>query len=275
MTKHFFTTTLLAGLLAVGFTSCKKDEIRTTAEFSAAPTLTSNVTNAGVLLRANRLNNAVTFTWTPYTFTLSDNTKTDSPVTYTLQLALAGTNFANPYELVAGGDKASSLTLTVGQLNAALINQKASLTQPSQLQVRLKTFAANNEPIIYSSALTISATPYDECVAPNSDTWSIIGPAGADWNTDVPLVWSCADNAYVITRAMNADVFKFRRNNDWAINLGGLGSGAFTVPIGTATSLISTGNPANLQLTTAGTYTIKLRVTGSAASTAGSVTITR
>ena len=273
MTKQFFTTTLLAGLLAVGFTSCKKDEVRTTAEFSAAPTLSSNATNAGVLLRANRANNAVTYTWTPYTFKLSDNTTSTSPVTYTVQFALAGTDFANPYEL-AGADKATSITLTVGQLNAALINLKAPLTQASQLQVRLRTFVANNEPIIYSAPLTISATPYDECVAPNADTWSLIGPGGVDWTTDIPLAWSCTDNAYVLTRAMSSGEFKFRRNNDWAVNLGGAGSSALTVPIGTATSLVSSGNPSNLQLTTAGTYTIKLRVV-SGTSTTGSVTITR
>jgi hypothetical protein len=274
MTKQFFAT-LLAGLLAIGFTSCKKDEVRTTAEFSAPPALTSNVTNAGTLLRANRANNAVTYSWAPYTFSLSDNTKSASPIAYTLQFALAGTNFANPYELVAGADNASSLTLTVGQLNAALINQKASLTQASQLQVRLKTFVANNEPIIYSSTLTISATPYDECVAPNADTWSLIGPGGVDWTTDIPLTWNCAENAYVVTRALNADLFKFRRNNDWAINLGGAGTTPLTVPVGTTTSLTSSGNPSNLQITTAGTYTIKLRVTGAGTSTAGSVTITR
>ncbi|GAB3867394.1 hypothetical protein GCM10028824_09700 [Hymenobacter segetis] len=273
MTKNLFTTALLAGLLAVSFTSCKKDEIRTTATFSDAPKLSSNTTNAGVLLRANKDNDAVTYTWTPYTYTLSDNTTSTSPVIYTLQISADGA-FANPYELVAGTDKAASLKLTVGQLNAALINLKAPLTKASTLQVRLKTFVANNESAIYSNAVSISATPYDECVAPNSDTWSLIGLAGVDWSTDVPLKWSCSENAYVVTMALNADEFKFRRNNDWAVNLGGAGSGVTTLTVGGTTAL-ATGNPPNLKIGTAGTYTIKLKVTGSGATTAGTVTLVK
>lgn len=273
MTKQFFTTTVLAAVLTAGFTSCKKDEVRTVATFSAAPTVSSSSTNAGVLLKANSAADAVTYTWTPYTFTLSDDTKSNSPVTYTLQMGLAGTNFATPYELVAGTGTASSLKLTVGQLNAALINLKAPLARASQLEVRLKTFVASNEPIIYSNSVTIGATPYDECVAPNSDTWSLIGLAGVDWNTDVALTWSCAENAYVVRRALNADEFKFRRNNDWAVNLGAAGSGVATLAPGASTALAS-GNPPNLKIGTAGTYTIKLRVTGTGAGTTGTVTIT-
>lgn len=272
MNKQFFTTTLLAGLLAVGFTSCKKDEIRTTAEFSATPTLSSNATNAGVLLPANRPNTAVTYTWTPYTYKLSDNTTSASPVVYTLQFALAGTDFAKPYELAAGTADASSLKVTVGQLNAVLISLKAPLNQVSRLEVRLKTFAANNLPLIYSAVSTISATPFDECVAPTADTWSLIGPAGVDWNTDVALVWNCTDNAYVATRALNADEFKFRRNNDWGTNLGASGSTVATLTDNSPSSLGS-GNQPNLKIATAGTYKIKLQVSGTSTAPTGTVTI--
>lgn len=274
MTQHFFTKTLLVGFLAAAsLTSCKKDEIRTTAAFGAEPKVTASTSDAGVLLRANKDNNAVTYTWTPYTFTLSDNTTSASPVTYTFQLALNGTGFANPYEVTASPDK-TSLTLTVGQLNAALINLKAPLNQASVIQVRLKTFVANNEAPVYSNITTVIATPYDECVAPNSDTWSLIGLAGVDWNTDVPLKWSCSENAYVVTMPLNADEFKFRRNNDWAVNLGAAGSGVTTLTVGGSTAL-ATGNPPNLKIGTAGTYTIKLKVTGSGATTAGTVTLTK
>jgi starch-binding outer membrane protein SusE/F len=271
MTKHFFTTSLLAGMLAISLSSCKKDEIRTTAEFSPAPTLSSSVTNAGVLLRANKANTAVTYTWTPYTFGLSDNTTSDSPVTYTLQFALAGTNFANPYEVVAGGNKDATLTLNVEKLNSAFINQKAPLLKVSQLQVRLKTFVASNEPMLYSGITTISATPYDDCVAPTPDTWSLIGPAGTDWSTDIPLTWNCVDNAYVLRTALKAGDFKFRRNNDWAINLGALAKPI--VPGATATPLKPNGE--DMTVAAAGTYTIKLTVTVSGAGvSAGTLTVT-
>lgn len=274
MLKHFSKILVLAGIFATSLTSCKKDEVRTTAEFSAEPTFKASTANAGVLLKADKNTPAVVYTWTPYTFTLSDGTTAASLVTYTLQLAKAGTNFATPYELSISADNNSLLTLTVGQLNAALINLRAPLMQVTQLEARLKTFSAKNEPFIYSNVLPISATPYDECVAPNSDVWSLIGPAGTDWNTDIALTWSCVENAYVLTQPLNAAEFKFRRNSDWGVNLGGAGSAVAPLSVGVATPL-TTGNPPNLKIATAGTYTIKLKVTGSGATTAGTVTVTQ
>ena len=77
----------------------------------------------------------------------------------------------------------------------------------------------------------------------------------------------------MVRRALNADEFKFRRNNDWGVNLGAAGSGVATLLVGAPTALAA-GNQPNLKIGTAGTYTIKLRITGSGAATTGTVTIT-
>ena len=272
MYKYLFKTAALASILVISLAACKKDDKLITAQFSAAPKLTTNSTNAGILLFINQADTIVKYSWNPYTFTLSGNAKADSPVTYTLQFALAGTNFTTPavYEIVATSAASSSLALTVGQLNEALIFLKAPVGQIANLEVRLKTFVAYNEPILYTNTTTISATPYDGCVAPNSDVWSLIGPAGTDWSTDIPLKWNCVSNAYVLTMALKADQFKFRQNGSWTTNLGGVSG---SLAIGAPFALNAGG--ANLVITTAGMYTIKLVPNGvGAAATTGTVTVT-
>lgn len=259
-------------LLAV--TACEKDEVKVTAEFGAPPVLTATSTNAGTLTLANQGNPALTYNWTPYTVNVSDNAKVASTIAYTLQIARAGTNFATVREFSATAASTTSLAFTVGQLNTALLALNFPFGQPARIEARLKTIVAGNLSPLYSAVQTLVATPYDACVAPTTDTWSIIGPAGIDWSTDIPLTWNCTDNAYVVRRVMNAGEFKFRRNNDWTINLGGAGTTSAPLVIGATTSL-ATGNPPNLQIATAGTYTLKLRVTGSGTTTAGTLTITQ
>ena len=274
MFNNFSKTALVVGLLALGVTSCKKDETRVMAEFGAAPVLKANTSAAGTLLLANSAASAVTFTWTPYVMTLSDGAKATSPMVYTLQYAKAGTNFAEPKDLVISDNTSTSLTLTVEQLNNAFIALKQPFGQTAALDFRLKTFTAGNEAVLYSATTTVSAAPYDACVPPNADKWSLIGPAGTDWSTDIPLTWSCTENAYMLTSDLKADEFKFRLNNDWTTNLGSAGAGVTAV--GVSTPLTLKGGGPNLKIATAGRYTIKFVPGGAGAgATTGTVTITQ
>ena len=273
---HLFSkTAALVGLLAFSLTACKKDEVQVTSEFSAAPALTASTTNAGALSKANAQTTAVTYTWTPYTIKTSDDSKVASTVTYTLQIAKAGTNFATVKEISGGAGTASSLAIKTVDLNSALLFLGLPFGQPGLVDVRLKTFVAGNLPVLYSATKQLSATPYDECSAPNSDTWGLVGPAGDGWPgatpTDLMLKWDCAANAYVLRTALKAGDFKFRQNQDWAINLGALSKPI--VPGAAPTTLKKNGE--DMTVTVAGTYTVKLTVTGSGANvTAGTLTVT-
>ena len=73
----------------------------------------------------------------------------------------------------------------------------------------------------------------------------LIGPAQAGgWDTDTDLTYNPATRAWEGTFDLIADEFKFRANDDWAINWGG-----------SAENLTQDG--ANLKITTAGKYFIQ------------------
>jgi hypothetical protein len=264
-------TYALAGLLFSGLAACKKDEVRTTIQFGDAPVLTASTTNAGVLLENDSARTAVSFSWTPYTYTVSDGNSVVSPVVYTLQLAKAGTNFAAPTDIAVSSNSAA---LNVYELNRNLLLLKAPVRQSAQFDARLKTVVAGNISPIYSATKTFTATPYEKCLPPNSDTWALVGPAGNGWpsgtpatETGISLKWDCILNAYTARVPLNAGAFKFRKDKAWAINLGGP-SGNF------AQGVALTLNGSDMTIATAGTYTVKLVVAGSGTGvTGGTVTI--
>lgn len=275
MYNWFSKSAFLVGLLSIGLTACKKDEIKVTSEFSAPPMLAASTMNAGALTKANADNTAVTYTWTPYTIKTSDDSKVASPVTYTLQFAKAGTNFASVKEVDGGAAAASSLAIKTTKLNSLLLSLGLPFAQSGQVDVRLKTFVAGNMPILYSSTMQLTATPYDECTAPSADTWGLVGPAGDGWPgataTDRTLKWDCKVNAYVLRTALNAGDFKFRKDKDWGVNLG-----ALTKPLtpGTGPTTLKP-NGEDMTITTPGTYTITLTTVGTGADvTAGTLTVT-
>ena len=263
-------------MLSLSLAACKKDEIKVTSEFSAPPALAASTTNAGVLAKANADNPAVTYTWTPYAVKTSDDSKVASTVTYTLQFAKAGTNFASVQEVDGGAGAASSLAIKTSKLNSILLSLGLPDSQSGRVDVRLKTFVAGNLPTLYSSTMQLTATPYDECTPPNADAWGLVGPAGDGWPgaataTDRTLKWDCKVNAYVLRTMLNAGDFKFRKDKDWGVNLG-----ALTKPLtpGTAPTTLKP-NGEDMTIKTPGTYTITLTVVGSGTTvTAGTLTVT-
>jgi hypothetical protein len=243
-------TKLAAGafaLAALSLSSCKKDEVQATVS-TTAPTLTAS-TNSVVLLQANSTQTAVTFTWTPIAFNWTNAEHAyNPPVTYTFELDKKGNSFAKPTTFSAGSTPPT--TFTVGALNDLLTSAGYVPGTAADLEIRLAAKYANNVSTLYSSTVALKATPYlFICNAPaGSASWSIIGPAGVDWNTDVPLKYNCNTNTFDVTRALNAGDFKFRANNDWTLNYGSNSSAGGP--------LVNGGN--NITVATAGTYTIKL-----------------
>ncbi|UOG76656.1 SusE domain-containing protein [Hymenobacter tibetensis] len=152
------TATGFLALVAVLLTSCEKDETQVTLAPASTPTLTASTTNAGVLQAGNAANNAVTYSWTPLTFDVPSATKVGTTVTYTLEFARTGTAFANATAVDAG--TGASKALTVGDVNNALIRAGLTPDRASQVDVRLRAnYSANQEPL-YSTATTLSASPY-------------------------------------------------------------------------------------------------------------------
>jgi len=241
-------TQTVAGLFAVialALASCEKDEVKATIKPDSTPTLTASA-NTVVLKPGNSKATAITFNWTPISsFTWS---KVDHPynptVTYSIQIDKQSNNFAAPVSIDAGAGPTTALT--VDALNSSLTNLGITPGTATPLETRLQASYAANSPV-FSPVLPLTATSYKACVPPNSDVWSIIGPAGIDWNTDVQLTYDCDLKAYTLTRAFNAGEFKFRRNSDWTLNYGAAAG---------SSTLVKDGS--NIVITRAGTYTLTL-----------------
>jgi hypothetical protein len=239
-------------LALLSLTSCKKDEVQATLTPSNSPTLATTTTTV-TLTQANAAQTAATFTWTPVTslkFANADNKSTPA-ITYYLQVDKKGHNFGAPANIAAGAGP--STTVTVGDLNTALTSIGLTPGTATDVEVRLNASYASNSST-YSNVVTMKATSYKVCLAPaGSSAWSIIGPAGVDWSTDVPLTYNCNTNTFDVTRAMNAGEFKFRANQDWAVSYG-----STTPRNASGTAPIDTNNNNNIVVPTAGIYTVSL-----------------
>lgn len=247
--KNWLTQGLsLCALAALGLTACKKDEVQATLTPNNMPTLAAS-TNTAVLTQANSAKTAITYTYTPVTgfsWTGTDHTY-DPSLTYTLQIDKQGNNFAAP--VAVNATPSATVTLTVSALNDVLTSLGITPGTATGLEARLVTSYATNAPM-YSAVLPLTATGYlFICYPPTgAPTWALIGPAGVDWNTDVPLKYNCNTNTFDVTRALNAGAFKFRANGNWDANLGGKSAAGG--------ELVQDGP--DMTITKAGTYTIAL-----------------
>ncbi|MDO7876117.1 SusE domain-containing protein [Hymenobacter sp. ASUV-10] len=151
-------TQAVAGLAAVTMlASCEKDETRVTVQPGDSPALAASTAVAGVLTSANAAKPIVKYTFPAFTSTTS-GPAVAMPMQYELQVAKTGTNFAAPTTIAV--DTVGRKTLTIGDLNTALI--KAGLTPDVEgtVDVRLRTVYAANSASLYSNVTTIKATPY-------------------------------------------------------------------------------------------------------------------
>lgn len=236
-------------LASLSLSACKKDEVRATLTPSNSPTLAST-TSAVVLTQANAAQTAATYTWTPVgslTWANAENTYKPA-ITYYIQVDTKGHNFGAPVSIPAGNGP--STVLTVGDLNTAFTTLGLTPGAATDVEVRLNASYASNSSTV-SNVLPLKVTPYKVCVPPaGSSTWSIIGPAGVDWNTDVPLTYNCDTRTFDVTRTLNAGEFKFRANGAWDVNYGS------NVPTTAGGPLAAAGN--NIVVPATGTYTLKL-----------------
>lgn len=262
-------TRAAAGLLAcaaLNLTSCKKDESQVVLTTAAAPTLTASTTSPDLVLTTTNANaTAATFTYTAADFGFPAAT------TYTLQIDKKGGNFSSP-QTFAAGTSAGTVSLTRSQLANAYFNLGTAYGATAQVDARVVASVSAAAPSQTSQVVTLTATPTPVCV-PNTTgrTWSLIGPAGTDWNTDKPLTYDCYSQTFKATMKLNVGEFKFRANNDWTVNFGVTAATSTVTTSSLASGISLVNNNNNLQITTAGTYNIVLAP--SADGTSGSVTI--
>lgn len=225
--KKWFLHAAVACALGLSFTACEKDEDRVVLVPGASPALTASTASAGTLTRANAGEQAVTFTWSAADFGYQ------SATAYTLELAKAGTNFANAKTFPMG--KTLSKAFTKGELNQVYNDLDCNLpANPSAmpLQVRVRASVADNVAPLMSAVQTVTATPFQAQVAP-ADSWGIIGSATVNgWNSDADMTYDFCSGTFKISnfRLDATGEFKFRANDAWTVNLGGTAPSAPNTP---------------------------------------------
>lgn len=169
---------LVTGILLVLpslLVSCKDDYMET--NLGNQP-LSLSVSSQKLLLDITApLSNVVTFQWTA-----GSNFNTNAAITYTFELGLSGSNFANSIKTEQGQGK-SSVSYTTAAINEILIDQfGVAPGVEAELEARV-TAKVNNEsiPPQVSETVKIRVTGYK----PVSSTLHLIGDAAPNgWNAD-------------------------------------------------------------------------------------------
>lgn len=230
--KQIFIFSFLATLLF----ACKKDENKIYIESSTAPVLKASSTTPMVLLKDNEANNAITFSWTnpSYSFTTGISSQN---VTYTIQIDKESKNFTGSFQEISIVNDLAS-TLTIKQLNAALLALELPHLVAAPVVIRLKASLAGGAAPLYSNVIKTTITPYLDVKYPVPANLYIIGDATPDgWGNPVTANQKLTQtNAYTfeITLTLNAgkSYLFLPVNGSWNAKYGGMGANNANDPNG-------------------------------------------
>lgn len=149
---------MLVGFAAIAFSSCKKDEVKTVLNAGSVPTLQASATTL-VMQQVNANSDAVKFTFTNATFGF------DAAVTYVLQIAKGGTNFASASTTEIGLSNTSPLekTFKVVDFNRELL-KIINYGTATSVEARVKATVAAAAPASYSNVVALTCTAYRDII---------------------------------------------------------------------------------------------------------------
>jgi len=151
--KKLFNLSLLS-LLFVSIMSCSDDDTKTIVSEDAAPVLISPENGASVVLDPDLESNpALTLVWNHGAYTVP------TEITYTVQMAVAGTEFET---VVVGGTTTNRVfSLSVKELNTKALEAGLEPFEAADLDVRIMaSLGANDALPMASNTVTITVTPY-------------------------------------------------------------------------------------------------------------------
>jgi starch-binding outer membrane protein SusE/F len=195
---------------------CSKVEDIVTLNSTASLTASLS-TPTLVLLKDNADKDAFTISWTKPEYGF------DAAPTYTIFIDKKGNNFAKPYVVSVGGDlKRVFKTL---EFNNTVTNQLGLAPNvATDLDVKVEGLLGAATKFT-STIMSLKTTAYVEKFDPTT-SWGVVGDATPNgWNgPDMPMYKSGVANTLVAYVTLNDGQIKFRRNNDWAVNLGSSGA---------------------------------------------------
>ena len=176
---------ILIAFISVLAISCSGDDVvnRPVIVEGTTPVLLTPKSDFNIILDKNKeADLATSVVWNKATY---DGDAT--VITYSIEIAAAGTNFAKPSD--AGTSTSTFKNFTVGELNSALLNSGFKPFVEHSIDIRVKsTLGGLGSTPQISNFYTIKATPY-----PSWPNWGIIGSAtaattgGDGWGKDVNL----------------------------------------------------------------------------------------
>lgn len=228
--KNILKTAAICASL-VWLVSCEKDEEKATMNANAR--VESNISASTLVLDKTQSNTtALTVSWET-----KDLGVQLAPV-YTVEFENIATGKNKPLSA-----ERSPFTLTVKELNEYLVGLGLKTGVATDVRVLVRAALSDQRSLVATK--TLKVTPYfDEIKA---SEWGVVGSATPNgWNGPDIKMWNSTDGNLVAYATLSAGEIKFRKNNDWGVNLGGSNG-----------TLLSGGS--NIAVT-AGTYKITINV---------------
>lgn len=219
--KNIFKTILAFSLIAFT-TSCEDEQNLMFSTPEGSFSIITPSSGASVVLSETTLSNpALTITWSPMDYT------TPTAVNYTVQIALDGTNFANPINL--GTTTNLNATFLTNEFNLKCLEAGATPFVQSAINVRIKaTTGTTGSQAVYSNTINYLVSCFG-CLNQYA-VGSALPQAGWGWST--PRTLLCDNGILTMTSDMtNASGTAFRffttqgdwgsgRNYPWYVNQG-------------------------------------------------------
>ena len=228
--KNILKTAAICASL-VWLVGCEKDEEKATMNANAR--VESNISASTLVLDKTQSNTtALTVSWET-----QDLGVQLAPV-YTVEFENIATGKIKPLSA-----ERSPFTLTVKELNEYLVGLGLKTGVATDVRVLVRAALSDQRSLVATK--TLKVTPYfDEIKA---SEWGVVGSATPNgWNGPDIKMWNSTDGNLVAYATLSAGEIKFRKNNDWGVNLGG------------SNGTLSSGG-SNIAVT-AGTYKITINV---------------
>ena len=228
--KNILKTAAICASLVL-LVGCEKDEEKATMNANAR--VESNISASTLVLDKTQSNTtALTVSWET-----KDLGVQLAPV-YTVEFENIATGKSKPLSA-----ERSPFTLTVKELNEYLVGLGLKTGVATDVRVLVRAALSDQRSLV--STKTLKVTPYfDEIKA---SEWGVVGSATPNgWNGPDIKMWNSTDGNLVAYATLSAGEIKFRKNNDWGVNLGG------------SNGTLSSGG-SNIAVT-AGTYKITINV---------------
>lgn len=208
------TYKILIAFVSILAISCNADDVEERPVIAAetAPVLLTPKSDFSIILsKESETDAATTLVWDYATYQGSQTV-----VNYSIEIAKANTKFEKP--ITVANTTSKFKTLTVAELNSALVNGGFIEKEENKVDIRIKSVVGASGIPQYSNFFTITATPYHTPLATSHWLVGAATPGGWTWagdaETEFPLVIG-QTNIYQVTIVLkNGEAFReFLGNN--------------------------------------------------------------